>query len=834
MCVFEWRVPIHSHDLQAINALLSGVPIELHDGFISSATARIPWPNPLTSTLGFSLDSLHLTFRLLPNSDHSLHANSNLAESVASVAESFLHEELTPREETTLWESIHPDLASSQHLDGHNLPGSLDPFLAPEDEPSHPDVDPTGISIFAILIERFLARFEFDAVNTRITLVHSGNMSLTVSVPEIRYRTEIRDADVENTMREVQLKDGETRTLSISGLNVTMCSLRPPSPPSTPGTVSPGSPLTPHHGRLISPSSSSSSLDEETQFAMSQSLAFLPPKPASPASSMASSMYQSAISTADSVHNERCHDDDRRSRSKTPPPVLPGPMDFKRSRVTSEAPGNLERDRFAEGDVILSFGPSPTVIRLTTPSPAGSNPGETSFPEGSQIPTGSATSENLEFSMSIGVIACALQAWHIHALLALADNWSLQQPTRTTLAVNMVPNVSTPTRPLAGLGLDGALHVRGIVLLLLPPASPTTDMTRLSAMTVYFGRPLVPPSLPHGYVRLHLEGMSAAMSFSAPGGPVTSASASARARARSDGGVSTSATLFSSSLSLSDISLFVFYGNLTSMAEGELHTSPLLITDHNLPFQYSSTHHPDHQAKNEDNPCLPTFEVTDWTHEKQRRNGPKVSVWRSKLERKFGKPDNVRQGLSHGSQSSSPSKVRVGEGDTEDATLLSPAIMVNAKRTNVPRNVDKSYTVDEVEVKVVPLHIFMDLGQALRYDGVLAFLDEVVGSDVDASRSAKFDNDRSDDEVDGVDDYRNTPPATPRAHDLREREMERRRLERLILEDLDLDFDYRGNQSKPRGGAVKGQEKRKVCVPRKSCHATYLMRLFSLEVAYLK
>src|SRR5882762_497560 len=87
---------------QAINALLTGLPIKLHDGSIASITARIPWPNPLTATTGLSIQSLHLTFHLASApSPLSTQPLTNLADSVAGVAESFLHHELSPVEEAT-------------------------------------------------------------------------------------------------------------------------------------------------------------------------------------------------------------------------------------------------------------------------------------------------------------------------------------------------------------------------------------------------------------------------------------------------------------------------------------------------------------------------------------------------------------------------------------------------------------------------------------------------------------------------------------------------------------------------------------------------------------
>jgi autophagy-related protein 2 len=174
---------------QAINALLVGLPLELHNSHVGHITARIPWPNPLTSTLGLSLQSLHLTLDLLDNPHHSQPSQtSNLADSVASVAAEFLHDELSSGEEATLRESFHPDRGSPPDPADY-VPGGIDPFLnAEESTPS--DTDPDGVGIFASLIERLLARFAFDAADTRITIRHPERSSFTLVIPNIRYETE--------------------------------------------------------------------------------------------------------------------------------------------------------------------------------------------------------------------------------------------------------------------------------------------------------------------------------------------------------------------------------------------------------------------------------------------------------------------------------------------------------------------------------------------------------------------------------------------------------------------------------------------------------------------
>ena len=319
-------------NLQAINALIAGLPIRLRDGSVGKVTARIPWPNPLTSSVGLSLESLHLTFYLEPSISPTTerHLADNLAESVASVAETFIHEELSAHEEAALRESFHPDLGPpGSHLPEDNVPGSLDPFMSEEEVHQH-DTDPPGVSIFATLIERLLARFQFDATDTRITIVNPQETSFTLIVPEIRYSTDSQSQTSASPGGDSSNVMGEVRKVLITGVTVTSRCLRPlgqqslptrktmalatspqahspeASSPTTPVSVSPAAPCLAHEQLQVeppseiepgtaspppdepsSPQSDSSDMDEETQLFMSQSIAALPPRPVSPASSIA-------------------------------------------------------------------------------------------------------------------------------------------------------------------------------------------------------------------------------------------------------------------------------------------------------------------------------------------------------------------------------------------------------------------------------------------------------------------------------------------------------------------------------------------------------------------
>ncbi|KAG5650892.1 hypothetical protein H0H81_010636 [Sphagnurus paluster] len=720
-------------DNEAINDLISDLPVVLHDGFISSVVARVPWPNPLTSTLGFSVDSLCLTFHVLPTSSRGATHNQNLAESVASVAESFLHDELSPQGET-LWDSMHPNIAARKQGEDPTVPGGLgdDPFLSHPEE-VHPDLDPAGVSIFTTLIERLLARFEFHAFNTKVTIVHPGNMSITASIADIRYRTD----DTEGTPGFAL--EGDTsigRTLSITGFNVVALNLRHESA-STDLSVSNlrtppplGLHSAPSSQTPVSPSSSSSSLDEETQFSMTQSLAFLPPRPVSPASSPSSSMYQSAISTASTLLIRDAHHNHAPPSSQFIPPRI----------STSRVEPTLD-DRT---DTLLSFGTSPILVQVRTPSPALPETEPSFSPNNSSsFPSQVEDDESLRFTVTFGVVACALQAWHVRGLLALINGFTVQH------------TVDNPDTPLDSVSMKSsidiriALNIRAVVLLVPLPSFRDQESRRMALFADFFKWPLVPPVLPHGYLRLRLDSISTSIS---------SLSSQKLLTKRAECPRSVNARSLSSVLTVGDISLFSMYES-SSTQEPAFFASPILFTDRELPAQYSVRH--DHPNSSDLELKLPVFEVVDWTAEKYHSNGLKLSSWRTKP----------------------PSK----QNQAQEGTSPS-AIVVNF--SNHVSKISKHRTQDAtvMEIKVTPFHILLDVGNAFRIDRVIAFLDEAFSQGLEPSYRARQGQPATNN-FDGSDNDKETPPSSPRMIASPRRDYSQRNLSCPPLDDVGLTID---------------------------------------------
>ena len=580
---------------KAINSYFHGLPIAFRDGTISSVKARIPWPNPLASTLGFSLTSLNLVFHVVP-SPPAFNLDVDLTASVASVAESFIHEELSPREAVAFWQTLHPTAPSPSDIEEQAIPGGLDPINATDDDCHRVDMDPEGVSIFATLLERLLARFEFDAQDLTVTLIHPGNMSLTLSLEEIRYRTVSKDTNHSSTR-------GENRTLSINGCHLATRNLDSKMPLTfSPGTPASATSASPGTSRPLS-HVSSSSIDEETQFAMSQSLAFLPHKVDPLSISTSSSMYQSALSSSSRSFLDSL---DEISEAVPNENLVP---------PSSEAPLNVSASTTQKDNILLSFGSLPIDIQLTTPSPVAKTSSDDPFL--SHTEDGIYSDEILQVAVSIGVIACALRPWHIHGLLQLIQ--SLDGPHQKAPKVDAEPLDKSFT--IFNIPLKIHAQLRGIVLLLLSPRSVNNSMTY--RLETFFDRCLVPPPLDCGYTRIHLDGLTASLVCSS------------RQKQESDAPTSlTSNTAINLLLefAMTDMSIFFFSKFLFDNKSSQMPAFPLLLTDPHLATQYSTSHiHPRGEGSYSH---LPRFDIIDWTDERCQGFGTRLSAWRVRLPKR--------------------------------------------------------------------------------------------------------------------------------------------------------------------------------------------------------
>lgn len=715
----------HSSDCypQAINSFLAGLPLVLHDGYISSITARVPWPNPLTSNLGLSLDALHLTFHVVPNVTTPLRG-PDLVESVASAAETFIQEELIEQEDATMLDSVHSE--ASRNI-GNAIPGGLDPFMSDDDGVSQTKDDSAGIPLFASLLEKLLARFEFKAVNTEITLVHPGNMCLTLAVAEIRYG---REGNVDATQSSIE---GDYPTLAVSGVRITTRNLGPCLNKSLAGSYTecsppidgPRYPQAPSADGPNSPAMSSSSLDEETQELMSRSFVSLPPRSDSFIGSASSSLYESAFSEGNGERHllslsKELESQDHGSGSN---------QDYgSQSRSGGIRQGDLP------DDVLLSFGSVPLVIRIRAPSSNDS--------DGDRNP---AARNSFGVNISMGAVGFACNARQLASIIALAGCFDTQHTARPSSRAN-ANSVHPITR---GPNWNIDVGIEGLVALVLPSGLAPESRASLSS---FFARPLTLPHLSNGYTCFHISGIRAEIALSKD---------SSHQGGKTDR-PNTSATLnLNLGLRCADLNVSVlsFQG-----PESKMVVYPILFTDQRLRSQYIP---PRVGPKGDGRHVhLPTFMVNShWTTELQGDGSNLPSGSEGVLS--DDAPDNT---LNSDEESLRTRRIPASSEES--------AIAMNIERTTAMEHGKQPRLLkDEASISILPLHLLLDIEQ-LSNRHVAEFLQELIaGVDKEATSNQSSGKTAVDS------DKKSGPSAT-----ISERE-ESKHLERVIFNDADLQPD---------------------------------------------
>lgn len=788
-------------DEQAINDLLVGLPFRLHDGFISGVTVHVPFPNPLTSNVGLHVRSLRLT--LLVTEQHTsppappYSSNTGLSESVLSVAESFVHRELSPREEATLRESLQPKPIPQLGAEEiENVPGGFDPSSAQHqggeverdmDGTVRADGEPAGVPVFATFIEHLLSRFSFSALDTKVTIVHVGQSSFTLTIPEVRYHSEgvagaphppAAESSPSSAGHKARAERcGQVRTITVSGLSVRSRNLRPhvDSPTISPVSVSYNSPKSNqgHFGDALSRKSSSSSLDDDTQMMMSQSIAMLPPRPPSSASSISSDMYQSVMSTG------------TRAATECQQSIEPAtPLGY---RGTRPQPQNLTIQALSQetdADLVLSLGTQPITIQLSATLSTHSHvdkacsrdQARSATPDEARHPIHEPP-ETLCLTVSAGTMACAIRACHLRMLMDLVNACGSDSSPPTS----DIEHISRPSKIVA-FGLSASINIWGIVVILLSePCDAQAD-----TLSPYFEHPFIPPRLCCAYVRLLQENITGHFHL-----PHPSASSPSTPLAATPDNKSPTASIRAS---ISDVSLLAFHA--VSTAGDAQVAAPILITDRYLATLERATHY--RPSFNSDKPPsihLPLFDVVDWTQEKHNGNSMRLSTWRTKPGNRSGRIRSPTHKICD--LPSSPNPFVDTPLQTSDEERLHSAIQVTGCLS--------TSEASSLHVRVAPLHCFLDLGMILDGGLLLNFVNEVMsstmfqskserGPSAEARKSTPLDHDFSDKDV--HDEYVRSKPASTSSQ---QREMERRRLEKFVFDDLNLRMDYGVNLTEFRG-----------------------------------
>jgi autophagy-related protein 2 len=459
-----------------------------------------------------------------------------------------------------------------------------------------------------------------------------------------------------------------------------------------------------------------------------------------------------------------------------------------------------EHDFEPEDEVILSHCAEPILIGLGKP-PDSPGFSENSFTHPQSAPAQHqspqernkfASAKNVKYTFSAGVLAFAFRAWHIRSVLDMLDAWNSHQ-VRAVLdpPADQAP-VPSFADTLCTLGIDAFMKIHGVVILLLP----SRNLVEPCSLDSFFADPLVPPRLPHGCVRIFLDGLLTSCSLSKSTPPISHTHPRAAACAAT-AGINAVTTDFA----LDDLSAFALLATQTSaIHDRELSASPIVITDRNIPTQYPTAHiHPSIKVKeNHDYPLLSKFPILDWTAKTHQTNSAEISKWRTKIQEK---PSESQEKMSVGvSPFPTDSAQNVGSVDETEATHT-PAIDLHARFTWTSAEeglISGKGLHDHVELDVVPLHVFGDLGLVLG-DNALVFVNEAASRYTDAEEDSPTNNESG--ERDG--DMANAATQRQRT----ETGIEKERLDCLASETERLDLDGKRIRST---SASRGQQADKV------------------------
>jgi autophagy-related protein 2 len=740
--------------------------------------------------------------------------STNIADSISEAAQLFAHEEITHEESTEAYQALQSSGAFHMGKNDDYVPGGLD---ASREEPEVlSDVDPTGISTFASMFEYLLSQFTFSAKDISITVIHPDHSSFRFKVSELRYG------------RPTSGNGESTRTISISGLEIAHRDLSTSESPSSNHLESRSLPSAPcefdaptHQVDnvalsstvvLPSPPMPSTSLEDKSGSnepvpSMSSSTPEDSSRPSSPSSSTTSSLFQSALmsqgsrltpgSREDTVaHSQDVGVDDMEPNSS---------RDTVTGCLLSQANEAMENGPFHQ--VIVSLATEPIVIHITTSAPPilSRPPAQTQsgpHTSGSDTSGPDSLQPNLEISVSVGIIACALAATQISAILDVVSVIGSYSSPSAPLPVSNNPGFAVPPLSL----LDQAnltIQIRGFVLLLQSVPAPPTSSSHDIPLANFFTHPLTPPKTSHSYVRFLIDRLKADLSVSTTleqvtDEPTPSPELPERGRVpRVVRGTTSSHITFS----VGDLSAFAFCTPSNATAPPKSHkafVSPIVLTDPFLSTQYRPEHNPppimEHRSPDFIHravPALPEFEIVDWTSENNRTSQAKLSLWRVRPP-----PSYRRSQRDHTSDSpisppvaSSPITILEEKSPNKPQSALSGQVSLSTPKDSGTGGPSESTC--SVQIIIAPLHLFVDMGSIAA---ALGFLEtaSVRRSSPDVTSSRSGSGEPKGEDYEGARRPTNsgdlTPLSSPQRNALQ-------RIHQQELEDLNLSVDYLPTES---------------------------------------
>ncbi|WVW83423.1 hypothetical protein I302_105443 [Kwoniella bestiolae CBS 10118] len=649
-------------DTNEINSLIpQAVPLIITSGTLSKVTARVPVSNLWSDPLCLTVDTLNLSFVLsrpspisnskgkTPSSTNQRGPHHDLAESVTSAADDFLHEELDAYEEAELDRSIRQSLVlnATDPFSNDEVPGSF-PFGGPtspglDGQPLPATVEST--TVLAGLVERILARLEFKIKNIKIQIRfddedHGGIFE--VRVAEIKY------ADETSSQAESSENDNSRttiRSIRLSGVTIHMLPI--PTAVGSSGTPSsrPTFSTSSRSSSISSNSTASSSGGEYQDMMMSQAVVDLRESTMSDLNSDAS-VYLSAMSEKPAVSSpgipEKVINEEDSSRSATPTPT---------------SPVMTPKDR-----LLLTFGSEDIVLRMKTTrqlSPSSydtaTSPGLPSSPTLNKQPPNPTPSRlpSIDIDVSIGTIASVILPEQAAIILS-----ALQYATVGTSSSN---SSNAPASPASGPQavnqpqLTARVRLRALYASVIYDMSASSDPHFASDVVSFWAKPST-TFIPNGHLRVRLDTLEAHYASEAftvrnqtitrphkPNQPSTT-----RLPRRTSTITRPGPPPPTLSITLQDASIFEYLASDTTTGDpSDIPPGgafPVLLFDTILPRQYdvapgvsssslsTTLHRPEQNGRS---PVFPEFDSVDWRNSGlQRKAGGSEKQWKVKQKGK--------------------------------------------------------------------------------------------------------------------------------------------------------------------------------------------------------
>ncbi|WVQ71457.1 hypothetical protein IAR50_000994 [Cryptococcus sp. DSM 104548] len=580
-------------DSAEINSYIPpNVPLTLTSGSLGRLTARLPFPNLWSDPLSVLLDTLTLDFTLASPSplsrgkaSHPAEHHHDLAESVTSAADDFLHHELDAYEEKELEGSIRQSLILSQTDPFEaDLPGGFPSSIASghlsPGQPLPADIEST--TVLAGMVERILARLDLKVENIVVRVNIEGEEE---GVIELRIR-KIQYADES----EAQPAEGSTtRSIRISGVDIVSV---PSAPPPTPF-----SPRVPRQQPRASTASSSDSSkassfdDESADMYMSQAVADLresmadvklsPGQSSSSSSEEEPSVYESAL-----FHSAIDEQPGLSGIPNMPPPgSSSSDTEDEGSRSATPTPEAKSQPRSPlPVTPILSFGQEDIVLRMRTTRP--------SPPLGETAPQ--STLPKVEVEVLVGTVAAVILPSQLRLLICALQNLPQSEST------DEEPAPVTKNQPR----MTVINRIKAFQLTAMYDLSAEQSPQLLKALEAYFTRPT--SSLPYNHLRFKFEQLEAIFQNQGQVGPRpvrTMSSASATGlRRRSSAHARFGPAPSSLSVTVQEMTLLEYFYPRESEEGVSL---PIVLFDPGLARQYDVPSHTKQSA-------MPEFGSMDW------------------------------------------------------------------------------------------------------------------------------------------------------------------------------------------------------------------------------